>query len=120
MTVEIKTSLGKIDIAEEVIAKVAGGAALDCYGLVGMASQKSLKDGIVELLRKENLSRGVVVRKAEDGVNIDVYIIVSYGTKISEVAHNVQEKIRYTLQQSLGIEMAKVNVFVQGVRVANP
>ncbi|MDQ0337548.1 putative alkaline shock family protein YloU [Caldalkalibacillus uzonensis] len=119
MTVEISTPLGQIDVAVEVIETIAGGAAMECYGLVGMASQKYIKDGLAELLRRENLKKGVVVREEEDGVHIDMYVIVSYGTKISEVAHNVQSKVKYTLEEMLGLKVESVNIYVQGVRVIN-
>ncbi|OMP68563.1 Asp23/Gls24 family envelope stress response protein [Domibacillus epiphyticus] len=120
MTIELKTELGHIDISNEVIAMIAGGAAVDCYGIVGMSSKKQLKDGIAEILRRENFTRGVVVRQEEDRVFIDMYIIVSYGTKISEVASNVQSKVKYTLNKTVGLSVDSVNIFVQGVRVTNP
>ena len=120
MTMEFSTGLGQIDVSTEVIATLAGGAALDCYGLVGMASRKQLKDGLSELLKRDNLSRGIIVREDEEGIHIDLYIIVSYGTKISEVAQNVQSKVKYTLDQILGLSVASVNIYVQGVRVSNP
>jgi len=120
MSIEMKTEYGQIDISNEVIATVAGGAAIDCYGIVGMASKNQLKDGLTEILRKENFSRGVIVRQVDDIIYIDMYIIVSYGTKISEVAHNVQTKVKYTLDQTVGLAVDAVNIFVQGVRVANP
>ena len=90
MPLALSTELGQIFITEECIAVMAGSAALDCYGLVGMASRKQLKDGIAELLGRDNLARGVEVRREQDKLYIDLYIIVSYGTKISEVAHNIQ------------------------------
>lgn len=111
------TELGKIEIAEDVISMVAGHAALDCYGLVGMASRKQVKDSITELLGRENLSRGVQVRTEGEEVIVDMYIIVSYGTRISEVAHNVMDKVKYTLENYLGLRVEQVNVIVQGVRV---
>ncbi|PWA13466.1 Asp23/Gls24 family envelope stress response protein [Pueribacillus theae] len=117
MSIELKTSQGQIDITKEVIAAIAGGAAIDCYGIVGMASQKQLKDGITELLGKDNFSKGIVVRIDGDSVHIDMYIIVSYGTKISEVAHNVQSTVKYQLDKMLGLAVDSVNIFVQGVRV---
>ena len=120
MSIELKTKYGHIDISNEVIATVAGGAAVDCYGIVGMASKKQLKDGIAEILKKENFAKGIVVRQEGDQVHIDMYIIVSYGTKISEVAHNVQTKVKYTLNKTVGLEVDSVNIFVQGVRVLNP
>lgn len=94
MSIELQTKYGQIDISNDVIATVAGGAAVDCYGIIGMASKKQFKDGIAEILRKENFTKGVIVRQEEEEVHIDMYIIVSYGTKISEVAHNVQSKVK--------------------------
>ena len=120
MSIEMKTTYGQIDISNDVIATIAGGAAVDCYGIVGMASKKQLKDGLTEILRKENFSKGVIVRQDEEHVHIDMYIIVSYGTKISEVAHNVQSKVKYTLDKTVGLAVDSVNIFVQGVRVTNP
>jgi len=119
MAKEIVNEYGKIVISEEVVATIAGIAAIECYGLAGMVSRKMLKDGIVELLGKENLSRGVEVRFIDDQTVIDLYIIVSYGVRISEVAHNIIDKVAYTVQKVLGIEVAKVNINVQGVKVSN-
>ena len=119
MSIEIKTKYGQIDISTDVIATIAGGAAVDCYGIVGMASKNQLKDGLTDILRKENFTRGVIVRKDEDEAHIDMYIIVSYGTKISEVAHNVQTKVKYTLDQTVGLAVDSVNIYVQGVKVIN-
>jgi len=119
MSIEIKTNYGQIDITKEVIAAIAGGAAIDCYGIVGMASQKQLKDGITELLGRDNFSKGIVVRIEENSVNIDMYIIVSYGTKISEIAHNVQSQVKYNLDKTLGLAIDAVNIYIQGVRVQN-
>lgn len=113
---EINNILGKIDISEEVIATIAGAAAIECYGLVGMASRKST-DKFSELLGRENLARGVVVSIDENQVVIDLYIIVGYGVKISEVAANVMERVRYTTENLTGLTVAQVNVNVQGVRV---
>ncbi|HET7579606.1 MAG TPA: Asp23/Gls24 family envelope stress response protein [Bacillales bacterium] len=120
MPIEVKTRYGSIDISNDVLATISGGAAIDCYGIVGMASRKQIKDGLTELLGKDNFSRGVVVRQNGEEVHIDMFIIVSYGTKISEVAHNVQTKVKYTLDQMLGLAVDSVNIYVQGVRVTNP
>ena len=120
MSIELKTTYGQIDISNEVIATIAGGAAVDCYGIVGMASKNQIKDGLTDILRKENFTRGVIVHQEEDQVHIDMYIIVSYGTKISEIAHNVQSKVKYTLDKTVGLVVGTVNIYVQGVRVTNP
>ena len=117
MAVKIQTSAGPIEITNDVIATVVGGAATDVFGVVGMASKNQIKDNITEILRKENYSRGVVVRQEDNGIAVDVYTIISYGTKISEVSRNVQEKVKYNLEALLGVTANSVNVFVQGVRV---
>ena len=82
-----------------------------------MASQKVLKDGLAELLKKENYSKGVVVRQNEGKLELDLYIIVSHGVKISEVVHEVQKKVKYMLEKSLELDFNVINVFVQGVKV---
>ncbi|AHF07628.1 Asp23/Gls24 family envelope stress response protein [Desulfitobacterium metallireducens] len=113
---EINNNLGKIDISEEVIATIAGAAAVECYGLVGMSSRK-ITDGFTELLGRENLARGVMVKIDDNQVVIDLYIVVGYGVNISEVATNVMERVRYTTENLTGLHVAEVNVNVQGVRV---
>ena len=103
MAVKIKTKAGTIDIDNDVISTVVGGAATDNYGVVGMAS-------------RENFNKGVVVRQQDNGIVVDVNIIVSYGNKISEVSKSVQAKVKYNLESMLGITADAVNVCVQGVR----
>ncbi|WP_027726091.1 Asp23/Gls24 family envelope stress response protein [Tuberibacillus calidus] len=119
MSIEMRTDYGMIEITDQVIATIAGGTAVDCYGIIGMASQRQIKDGLTELIGRDNPSRGVIVRHEDGDVVIDMYIIVSYGTKISEVAHNVQTKVKHTLDQMLGIAVGAINIFVQGVRLEN-
>ncbi len=112
----ITNDIGKIIISKEVIATLAGIATMDCCGIVGMASQK-IKDGIAELLGREALGKGVEVVLKNEQININVFIIVSYGTKISEIAKNTMEKVRHTVEQYAGILVDHVQVHVQGVRV---
>ncbi len=114
---ERSTKLGNINISNEVIATIVGGAVTECYGVVGMASQKMLKDGLYELLKLENYSRGVLVTDKDTGIMIDVYIIVGYGMKISEIVFEVQKKVKYVLETSLDVEVDSINVYVQGVSV---
>ncbi|SDW01811.1 Uncharacterized conserved protein YloU, alkaline shock protein (Asp23) family [Marininema mesophilum] len=119
MTLDVSTNYGQIEVSNDVIATISGVAAMDCYGLVGMASRKQLKDGIAELLGRENWSKGIEVKNENDEMEIDMHIIVGYGTKISEVAHNVQSKVKYTLGQMVGITVNRVNIYVQGVRLVS-
>ncbi|MBH9990892.1 MAG: Asp23/Gls24 family envelope stress response protein [Bombilactobacillus mellifer] len=117
MAILINTKLGNVDISNEVIASIVGCAATDIYGIVGMASKNQLRDGFNEILKRENYTKGVVVRQEDSGTVVDVYIIVGYGVKISEVCRNVQSKVKYNLETMLGAPTAKVNVYVQGVKV---
>ncbi len=117
MGIERVTSLGKLNISEEAIASLAGGVVSECYGVVGMASQKVVKDGIAELLKKDNYSKGIVVRKTDTGYELDLYIIISFGVKISEVIFEVQKKVKYMLEKTLEQDFEKINVYVQGVKV---
>jgi len=117
LSVEMKNQFGSIKITNHVIALIAGGAAMDCYGIVGMASKNQIKDGISEILKRENFSKGVIVRQENDELHIDMYIIVSYGTKISVIAKNVQQKVKYVLSQTVGLTVDSVNIYVQSVRV---
>lgn len=117
MAVKMNTQAGTIEVTNDVIATVVGGATTENFGVVGMASKNQIRDNINEILRKENYSRGVVVRQEDNGVAIDVYIVVGYGTKISEVSRNVQDSVKYNLENMLGLTANSVNVYVQGVRV---
>ncbi len=119
MSIEKNTSLGNINISEEAIASLTGGIVTECYGVVGMASRKLLRDGLAELLKKENYSKGIVVRKTAQGLELDVYILVGYDIKVSEIVIEVQKKVKYILEKTLQIELSAVNVYVQGVRVTS-
>ncbi|MCD8901920.1 Asp23/Gls24 family envelope stress response protein [Staphylococcus gallinarum] len=119
MTLEITNDYGSIDISNEVIASVVGSKAVECYGIVGMASRQQVRDGIAEILGYNNYAKGIIVKEENGLVNIDMYIIVSFGTKISEVASNLQSTIKYTVEQTLKVKVNSINIFVQGVRVNN-
>jgi uncharacterized alkaline shock family protein YloU len=109
---------GRIEISPHAIATIAGDAVLRCYGVVGVAN-KSLIDGLADLLQPDRWGRGVEVQVREGQVVVDLYVIVQYGTRISEVAHGVMSNVKYALEQALGMPIAAVNVHVQGLRVPN-
>jgi uncharacterized alkaline shock family protein YloU len=118
MAYERENNLGKLNISKQVIANIAGGAATQCYGVVGMASQNILKDGIAEILKKENFAKGINIRQTSNGkMDIDIFIVVTYGIKISEIALEVQKKVRYVLESTIDIKVSSVNVFVQDIKV---
>ncbi len=110
----IETALGKVVLSEEMLSNLAGQAAVECYGLVGM-SAISLRDGWAELLKRENFSRGVKIQFKDNQLVVDLYVIVSYGTRIPEVAANVMEKVKYFMEKVTGIPVLVVNVHIQGV-----
>lgn len=117
MAVTIKTKHGEIEVSTNTVATIVGGAASDIYGIVGMASKNQLRDGMNTILNREDFSRGVVIHQEDGKMAVDVYIIVGYGIKISEVAKNLKEKVKYNLEIMLGTPAGTVNVYVQGIKV---
>lgn len=117
MALEHDSNLGSISISKEAIAALAGAAVSESYGVVGMASQRYFNDGLNVVLGRGNYGKGVVIRQDENGLTVDLYIIVSYGVKITAVVKQLQERVKYLLEKSLDQKVAAVNVFVQGVRV---
>lgn len=107
---------GFIGYSEEVIANIVGLSTMECYGVVGMAS-KNATDGFWELMRAENLSKGVKINNNNSELNIELYIVVEYGTKISVIANNVIQKVKYNVENYTGLKVNCVTVNVQGVRV---
>jgi uncharacterized alkaline shock family protein YloU len=110
---------GRIEVFPSAVAAIAGHAAMRCYGISGMAG-RGLRDGVAVLLRRENVDRGVEVVESEGGLAIDVYVIVQYGVRISEVAHNLQETVKFEVERSVNVPVLQVNVNVQGVREERP
>ncbi len=117
MSIFVNSPEGTINISNETIATIVGGAATQNFGIVGMASKNQVRDGIYEILKRENYSRGVIVNQTDNGYSVDLYIVVKYGVKISEVGRTVQENVSYNLQKYLGVKPEEVNVYVQSVRV---
>lgn len=115
---EVVTALGRIHLSEDVIATMAGVATTECYGIVGMASSR-FQDGISELLGRENLARGVHVEVEDDWVEIDLYIVVGYGTRISEIGRNVTEKVRYVVESFTGLKVRGIHIHVRGVKLGH-
>lgn len=117
MGIDKMNALGNINVSVEAIASLAGAAATECYGVIGMASQKVVKDGFATLLKKENYSKGIVVRETKEGVELDLYIVIAYGMKISEVVYEVQKRVKYMLERTLDLEFKSVNIYVQAVKM---
>ena len=116
MEYKISNDLGLITISEDVLLKVAGYAALECYGIVAMSSKRA-KDGFVEWLGKENLTKGVQVNITEAGIDIDLFIIVEYGISIVEVCYIIKSQVCYKIENMTGAKVRRVNISVEGIRV---
>ncbi len=116
MEFKIKNDIGTIYISEDVMLKVVGYAALECYGIVAMSSKRA-KDGIVEWLGRENLSKGVQLRSIEDMIDVDLYIIVEYGISVTAVCAAIKEVVKYKLESMTGVQVRNVNITVEGIRI---
>lgn len=116
MDCKMKNELGTISIAEEVVATIAGLCCLECYGIVAMGT-RSASDGIVEMFKKDNPSKGVKVTVKETGVSIAISIVVEYGVSIAAVAKTAIESIKYHIESMTGTTVEKVSVVVAGIRV---
>jgi len=116
MPAKVKNQFGTISIDDNVIATLAGISAMESYGIVGMAS-KNAADGLFELLRWDSLSKGVKVTTKGDSLVIDLHVILEYGVKISVVAENIIEKVKFSIENLTGFKVDKINVHVQGIRV---
>lgn len=115
---QMDTELGKIIVDEDVLAKYAGSAAVECFGVVGMASV-NMKDGIVKLLKRDNLRHGVNVSIEEGKLMIELHIIVAYEVSILAVAENLVDNVKYKVEEYTGMQVGKIVVCVEGVRVVS-
>ena len=112
----INNKLGEIQIGPDVIAMYAGTTAVECFGIVGMAAV-SLKDGLVKLLRKDSLKHGISVRITEDNkIRLNFHVIVAYGVNISTIADNLVSNVKYKVEAFTGMEIDKIDIYVEGVR----
>ncbi|MCD8149546.1 MAG: Asp23/Gls24 family envelope stress response protein [Clostridiales bacterium] len=114
---QIQNTLGTVSIDSEVVASCAGAAAVECFGIVGMAAV-NMKDGLVKLLKKDYLHHGITVQIDEDNrITLDFHVIVSYGVSIAAVSDNLTNTVKYKVEEFTGMTVDKINIFVEGVRV---
>ena len=112
----MNTHMGNIVINNEVIAQYAGSVAVECFGIVGMAGV-SMKDGMAKLLKRDSLSRGINVSLNNNKLTLDFHVIVAYGVSIIAVSDNLISSVKYKVEEFTGINIEKINIFVEGVRV---
>ena len=113
---EITSKYGKILVDSEVIATYAGAVAVECFGIVGMAAV-NMKDGIVKLLKRDYLHHGINVAISRNRITLNFHVIVSYGVSINTVADNLIHTVKYQVEEFTGMDIEKINIFVEGVRV---
>ncbi len=117
MRSKLNSDLGDIYIENTVIAKCAGNIAIECFGIVGMATV-SVADGIVKLVKRDNLAKGINVEVDENNnVTLNFHVIVAYGVSISAVADNLISNVKYQVEEITGLKVKKINIYVEGVRV---
>lgn len=114
--INITNETGLVSYSEEVIANIVGLSTMECYGVVGMAS-KNATDGLWELIKGGNLHRGVKIQYKNNELSVELYVVVEYGTKISVIANNIIQKVKYNVENFMGIKVSTITVNVQGVRV---
>jgi uncharacterized alkaline shock family protein YloU len=115
---EETTTLGTIHISPSALATIAYHATLTSYGVVGLAP-KNLVEGLATSITHEP-ARGVSVAYDGEEINIDVHIIIEYGTRITSVAESVANAVRYQVEKALGMPIHHVNVHIRGLRISNP
>ena len=112
---KINNKLGEINISEDVIATYAGTVAVECFGIVGMA-MVSVKNGLVSLLKKEALQKGIEVEVKNNEIRLAFHVIVSYGVSIQAVCTNLVDSVKYKLEEFTGMKVSRIDVFVEGVK----
>ena len=111
-----QTRLGSIALAPRAVATIASETALQSYGVVGMAS-KNLADGLAHLLVKDP-SHGVEIQIQDEGLVIDLYVVLEYGSPIAAVAENLTKAVRYQVERILGLQVTLIHVHVQALHMS--
>lgn len=116
MAILINSEYGEVSVDNNVIASIAGAVATNCYGVVGMAS-RSKKDGIVDLLKPDKMTKGIKVSVNDAGIVVDLHIMVEYGVNINAICDSIINNVRYKIESNTGLKVTDVNVLVESVRV---
>lgn len=115
MAIKYVNNLGKVTIDDSVLANLVAATVMESYGVVGLAS-RSTKDDIYELLKLDNMSKGVQIHRNDDGtINIYISIFILYGVRIAVVSQNIIDNVKYKVEKSLNVRVNKVNILVQGI-----
>lgn len=118
MTNTRKEDLGCVVFSDLAIAQIAANATMECAGVVGM-SYRSAKSNIARILKGEQSAKGIEVKQADGKIFLDVYVIIRFETKISEVAKNIIETVKYAVEKNTGMPVENVNLNIEGVKVSD-
>ena len=111
----IQNEKGRIRLTNEVFTNITGAVATSCYGVKGMAF-RSKTDGLVHLLRRESMSKGVKLTYHEDGsISIELHIIVDNGVNLTAVSRNIQSEVKYNVNRLTNVEVRSVDVCVDSM-----
>lgn len=116
MAIKTENEYGKIVMSTNVIARIAGTVASECYGVVGMA-YRNKTDNIANLLKWESITRGIKVSTEDDKISIDLHIIVEYGINIKVICDSIIKNVRYSVENMTGFKVGKVTIHIEGIRV---
>ncbi len=108
--------IGKIQFSRAAVAELAGNIVSQVYGVVGLVNKKDFAKPLLELLKKEDFSDGVSVKKVKDGYEVSLYVVLSKNVKINAVVYEIQKQVSYSLEKTFSIPFKTVNVFVLEIR----
>ncbi|MCL1820963.1 MAG: Asp23/Gls24 family envelope stress response protein [Oscillospiraceae bacterium] len=115
MSLKIYNSNGMIDISNEVFTTISGWLAMNCFGVRGMAA-RSVSDGIVHILQRESVSKGIKVELDEDeSARIELHIIVEHGVNIPAVSESIMGEVSYMVEKYTSVKVSKVDVYIDGM-----
>lgn len=118
MAAKMVNEMGVITISDQVITTIASNAAMQTYGIVGLA-YKNAKDGLLIMLRKDNMSKGVTITTQENRITIDLTVVLEYGVRIAVVCENIIDTVRFNVENQTGLIVDEINVLVQDMRMQN-
>ncbi|WMJ21995.1 Asp23/Gls24 family envelope stress response protein [Paludicola sp. MB14-C6] len=114
--VKLENHLGVIDVSHEYFVNLVGSAVISCFGVAAMATADATQGFLQKFKRNDNLDKGIRVRVKNQKLVIDLHIIVTYGTNISAIVKSIMHKVQYTVEENTGFSVARVNVFVDGMK----
>ncbi|MCD8239492.1 MAG: Asp23/Gls24 family envelope stress response protein [Clostridiales bacterium] len=116
MAIKIMNSLGTISISNDIIKQEAALTALGCYAVAGLADKNSKKDK-AEILSADELFKGIDLKIADNALYLDIHIIVKYGASIQSVGDNIIEAVKAKVQETTGVKVAEVGVYIEGISI---